>query len=103
MRDHDFRFRRNVRALIPIVNISDESLGRATDVEEIHRVRPDAWKLWPPCSHGAVRRVASLRFRHNLPDRASTQPAGAESKCLVKAVVQFGPRISRDKFVDDLR
>src|SRR5207244_5656901 len=96
-------FRRNFLALVPVAQISDQSSRCPTDVKEIHRVRANARKFRPPSSHGAVRRVATLRFRRNLPDRASTQSAGAKSKCLVKAVVQFGPRISRDKFVDDLR
>ena len=87
MRDHDFRFRRNFLVLIPIVKISNEALSRTTNVEEIHRVRSDARKLRPPCSHGALRRVATLRFCHDSPDRASTQPARAKRECLVKAVV----------------
>ena len=87
MRDHNFWIRRNFLALVPIVQISDESLRHAADVEEIHRVRSDARKLRPPCSHGALRRVATLRFCHDSPDRASTQPAGAKTKCQVKPVV----------------
>src|SRR5207247_5770243 len=97
MRDHDLGFRRNFRALVPIVQICDESLGRATDVKEMHRVRPDTWKLRP----FVFARATALRSRYDFPDRAAAKPARAKYKCLVKSVVQFRPCSGGDEFIDN--
>ena len=71
-------------ASIPIVQISNEPLRRAADVEEIHRVRADARKLRRLVR---VARVPALRLRDDFADRASAQSAGAESERLVEAIV----------------
>src|SRR5438093_13311758 len=83
MCDHDLRLYRNLLALIPILQICDESLGRTTDVKEIHCVRPDTWKLRP----FAFARAAALRSRDDFPDRAPAKAACSKYKRLVKPVV----------------
>src|SRR5207248_6584118 len=97
MLDHNFWIRRNFRALVPIVQICDESLGRTTDVKEIHRVRPDTWQLWP----FVFARATALRSRDDFPDRAAAKPARAKRECLVKSVVQFRPCSGGDEFIDN--
>ena len=87
MRNHDFRFGRNFFAPVPIVQISDEPLGRTTDVEEIHRVCADARKFRPLCNHGAVRHVATLRFRHDFSDGTAAKTARSKCERLVKAII----------------
>src|SRR5437762_1492291 len=83
MCDHDLRLYRNLLALIPILQICDESLGRTTDVKEIHCVRPDAWEL-----RSLIRAcTAAFRSGDDFPDRAPAKPARAKGKRLVKPVV----------------
>src|SRR5438132_13880483 len=77
VRDYEFGFfpgRASLRGAdasspVSLVQISHEPARGATDVVKIHRVRPDAGKLRPPCSRGAVRRVAALCSGHNFSDR----------------------------------
>src|SRR5438445_7423695 len=96
MRDHDFRIRRSLLAPVAIMQISNQSPCRATDVKEIHRVRADAREFGPLISV----RIATLRFRYNSSNRASANTACPKRKRLVKAVIQFRPFAGVDEFVD---
>jgi hypothetical protein len=95
MRDHDLRRRWNFLASFPIVEISDESLRCAANVEEIHRVRPDAWKL----RSFVFARATALHSRDDFPDSTAAKAASAKGKCLVKASFNSATH-RRDEFVD---
>src|ERR1051326_3154254 len=99
MRDDELRAAFDFVLRVPILHVSDEALGRAIHVREVHRVGSDAWKLRPIIRPG----ISALSFGHDFSDRSSAQSAGAELERLVKAIVQFVPRFSSDKLIDDPR
>src|SRR5438552_14677383 len=83
MRDHDSWFRRNSLLPVPIVQIGDKSARCAVDIEKIHCVRADAWKLGPL----VLACVAAFCSRNDFPDGPPAQATGAEGKRLIKPIV----------------
>lgn len=70
-----------------ILQVGDEALGGARDVEVIHRVGADARELGP-----AERlRRAGLGPGDDFADGAAAQPASAEGERAEEAVVELGP------------
>ena len=92
----DLRFLRGAALLQPLGEITDQPLGRARDIEIVHRVRPHAGEL------RAIERLrrAALGEGHDLADGAPAQPAGAEGERLKKAVIQLAPSRLGDQLLD---
>jgi hypothetical protein len=74
MRDHQFWFRWNSLASVPVLQVSNHSARCPVDVKEIHRIRADARKFRPL----AFARIPAFRRRNDFPDGAPTQPTGAK-------------------------
>ena len=83
MRDHDFRFCRNLFTPIAIVQISNQAARCTIDVEEIHCIGANAGEFGPLI----FIRIATLPFRHNFPNRASANTACSKVERLIKAIV----------------
>jgi hypothetical protein len=83
MRDHDFWLRQNSLALVPVLQVSDNSARCAADVKEIHRIGANAREFRSlPFS-----RIPAFGGRYDFANGASAQPARAKCECLVEPVV----------------
>src|ERR1051325_6847944 len=78
----------------PRVEVSHESLGRAADVVEIHRVGSDTGKF----RRLVLARVASFCLGDDFANRAAAQTTGPKSKGAEEAVVEFRPFIGAREF-----
>ena len=83
-------------ARIALEQIGAERGNGAVDVAEVEHVRAGAGKF------GAVERLrlARLGLGHDLADGAAAHAAGAEGDVAEEAVVELGPRLRREQFVD---
>ena len=97
--DDDLRFAGAIFSREPLLQISNQSLRGAADVEIIHRVRPDAWLF------GAVEllRASALRVRDDFSNGAPAQSARAEGECAVEPVVELAPLTGVRQLLNTLR
>jgi len=96
MCDHEFWFRGNSLAPVPVLEVSNKSARCTVDVKEIHRVGADARELRPL----VFVRMPAFRSSDDFPDRATAQPTRAKCQCLIKPVVQFLPVSGVDESLD---
>ena len=83
MRDDNFRPACHPLPRSPLLNVNKQSTRGASNIEVVHRVGHDAWKL------RAAERGWSAAFGrgHDLANGASTQSASAKRESFVKAIV----------------
>src|ERR1700730_8217656 len=93
MSNNDFRLSGNPLLAAPLMQIGDESLCRATDIEKIHRIRSNAGELRPLIPA----RLAAFCLRYDFSNGPPAQATRAKRKCLVKAIVQFAPLPGSDE------
>src|SRR5688572_28862094 len=92
-RDHDLRFAGDFFLPAPLMQVSDQSLRRAANVVEVHRIRAHAGEL----RRLVLSRLAAFGLRYNSSDRPAPQTTRPERECAEKPVVQLGPLSGLDE------